>query len=316
MTPTLNYQAHMYNQLFSMEIPQQIWVGDHLDGFDNTYRNKIFDRLSQAQKNVTVYTGYIVNQQVRHNYPNLDIRYRLLTWMWESLLSYSDNKPIVYNNFICSFNGTGHVSRQLLSSCLNKMGWFSPEYSTKQFVVDYQTVDGNIQQLSPPGTERFYRKFILSDADQDFHTQIYGTESYKRPDHLTNLSQLHQRLASSFVHIVSETMATSYHPFVTEKLLYSVVTRGLFVGYAQPRWHQWISEYYGFKLYNKIFDYSFDTIDNPIQRLVALVGMIAKFQNLSTHDWHDLYLIEQDSIEYNYNHYRSRGYIKTLEVES
>lgn len=313
MNPTLNYQAHMYDQLFSMEIPQHIWVGDHLDGFDADYRNKIFDRLSQAQHNVTVYTGYIVNQQVRQNYPSLNIKYRLLEWMWESLLSYSGHEPIAYKNFICSFNGTGHISRQLLSSALNKMGWFDPRYSTKQFQIDYQTVDGNIQRMAPPGSERFYRKFIISDSDQDFHTKIYGTGPYQRPNHLANLSQLHQRLSSSFLHLVSETMATSYHPFVTEKLLYSVVTRGLFVGYAQPLWHQWVNKFYGFKLYDKIFNYSFDTIINPIQRLVALIEMVSKFQNLSTHDWHDLYLIEQDSIEYNYNHYMSRAYTKTLE---
>jgi hypothetical protein len=108
-------------------------------------------------------------------------------------------------------------------------------------------------------------------------------------------------------------MATSYYPFVTEKFLYSVVTRGLFLAYAQPGWHAHLEKYYGFKRYTKLFDYRFDLIQNPVERLVELMSMISKFSVLSVHDWHDLYLIEQDTIEYNYNHYYSKDYLKCLE---
>jgi hypothetical protein len=97
-------------------------------------------------------------------------------------------------------------------------------------------------------------------------------------------------------------MATSYHPFVTEKIFYSVATRGLFVAYAQPGWHAHVEKYYGFKTYNKIFDYRFDNIQNPVERLVELIAMLYKFKHLSKADLHDLYLIEQDTIEYNYDH--------------
>ena len=123
---------------------------------------------------------------------------------------------------------------------------------------------------------------------------------------------MEDKLTESFVHIVSETMSTSYYPFVTEKFLYSVITRGLFVTNAQPKWHAHISKYYGFKLYDKIFDYSFDSIENPIERMVRLMEMISKFSNLSVDDWNDLYLMEMDTIEYNYDHYFSKGYMKRL----
>ena len=109
-------------------------------------------------------------------------------------------------------------------------------------------------------------------------------------------------------------MATSYYPFVTEKFLYSVATRGLFLSYAQPGWHEHLEKYYGFKRYTKLFDYRFDTIENPIERLVELMSMISKFSVLSLDDWRDLYLLEQDTIEYNYDHYFSRRYLDTLKL--
>jgi len=61
-----------------------------------------------------------------------------------------------------------------------------------------------------------------------------------------------------------------------------------------------------------LFDYQFDTIQNPVERLIELMCMISKFSTLSTHDWHDLYLIEQDTVEYNYDHYFSGDYLKWL----
>jgi hypothetical protein len=107
-------------------------------------------------------------------------------------------------------------------------------------------------------------------------------------------------------------MSTSYYPFVTEKFLYSVVTRGLFLSYAQPGWHNHLENYYGFKKYDKIFDYSFDTVECPIDRLLTLMSILSKFSILSKADLHDLYLMEHDTIEYNYNNYFSNAYLERL----
>ena len=103
---------------------------------------------------------------------------------------------------------------------------------------------------------------------------------------------------------------------MTEKFLYSIVTRGLFLAYAQPEWHQHLEKYYGFKKYTQLFDYRFDSIQNPVERLTELMTMISKFSLLTPHEWHDLYLLEQDTIEYNYDHYFSGDYLKCLKQYS
>ena len=95
-----------------------------------------------------------------------------------------------------------------------------------------------------------------------------------------------------------------------------MVTRGLFVAYAQPGWHEHLERYYGFRKYDKIFDYGFDEIQNPVERLVDLMSMISKFSVLSRDDWRDLYEMEIDTIEYNHDHYFSKKYIKQFEQVS
>ena len=84
------------------------------------------------------------------------------------------------------------------------------------------------------------------------------------------------------------------------------------MAYAQPDWHAHLEKYYGFRLYTNLFDYRFDSITNPVERLVELMTMIGKFSKLTTDEWHDLYLLEQENVEFNYNHYFSKNYLKSL----
>jgi len=156
---------------------------------------------------------------------------------------------------------------------------------------------------------QLYSRFFVNNDEFNSSVYSFGHVQY---DHKNNIYNLEDKLTGSFLHIVSESMATSYYPFVTEKFLYSIVTRGLFLAYAHPGWHAHIEKYYGFKLYNTIFDYSFDTIKNPVKRLIRLIETVSKFSTLSVDDWKDLYHMEQDNIEYNYDHYFSGRYKEHL----
>ena len=310
-----NHNYIYYPQVLQMEPPAEIWVGDHLNGFDQYHCNSILDKLSETQHEKTiVWTGYIVNDSVQTNYPKLDIRYRWLRWMWQSVENLDHTVGKNYKNFICSFNGTEHIGRQFLTSALYKHGWFSKQYCSKNFTATQNRIDGNILQFHNEQQSRFSRKFIVNDSadSDDFYNTVHGFDYDSRTDHNANVNVLHHKISESFVNIVSETMATSYHPFVTEKFLYSIVCRGLFVTYAQPGWHRHVQKYYGFKPYTKIFDYAFDQVANPVDRLLALLAMVGKFSQLTTDDWNDLYLMEKDTIDYNYDHYMSQRYLQHL----
>lgn len=307
-------------------LPDWFVLFDHLGGFDANLDNKLLENLqqycSQNDKKFLIYHHVFLEPSIRAKYPNLDLRFQLSSYrvLWKPFSSYQMHPDLDYKNFLCSFNHAPHVGRKLLVSILERFGWFDPAVMSKHFVCSKEEIDGHLQELTGDRS-RFYRKFFLHDESQQFLHTVHRFEDqwnvepdsyHKLQDHAVNIHSLDHVLTSCFVHVVAETMATSYYPFVTEKFLYSVVTRGLFVSYAQPGWHQHLEKYYGFRRYQKIFDYSFDSIRDPVERLVALMCMLSKFSRLSRQDWSDLYLMELDTIEFNYDHYHSGNYLKTL----
>lgn len=190
------------------------------------------------------------------------------------------------------------------------MRWFNSDYCSKNFSYSKQELDIN---LSIVDIEQEYHTYIISDsnaASQFYHT-IIGF-NYVPSEHANNIDILYNKINNSFVQLIGETLAMSYHPFVSEKFIQPIVCKSLWVAYAQPGYYAYLEKYYGFKKYNKLFDYSFDLIDHPVERLVAIIKMLSKYANLSPKDWHDLYLTELETIEYNYNQYFSRNYLTQI----
>jgi len=293
-------------------VDETLELNDHLSGFTQDCNNVVLNYLSEYNYKNKITTQYIVTEQLKNKFFNLDLKfspelqYKINLQHFEK---YITPPSVPYKNFICSFNGSAHVSRKVLVSILKKFEYFNPEYCSKNFSFTTDMLDGHIQDYVV--NDNFYRKFFIANNSEDFFQAKYSF-GHNRFDHASNIYTLETKLTQSFLHIVSETMATSYVPFVTEKFLYSIVTQGLFLAYAQPGWHHQIEKYYGFKLYTKLFDYRFDSIENPIERLLELMTMISKFSKLTPIEWHDLYLSEQDTIEYNYNHYFSKNYLESL----
>lgn len=289
--------------------PSTYYLADHLDGFTIDLDNTIIESLPKVP--LSVATEYFLPNKVTTKYPHIDFTFALdaKKQILNSLVDYHMHPELTFDNFLCSFNGSAHVGRRLLVSILNKFRYFDPAYCSKNFSYTESVIDGNITDYVD---NKFYRKFFISADSEQFFQTIYSF-GHNRFYHNKNIYTLERKLTSSFLHVVSETMSTSYLPFITEKFLYSVVTRGLFLAYAQPGWHSHLEMHLGFKKYHKLFDYRFDTIQNPVERLVELMTMISKFSMLSSDEWRDLYLLEMDTIEYNYNHYFSGNYLAKYE---
>jgi hypothetical protein len=300
------------------ELPQEFIIGDHMGGFSPTGHNEYLYKLDQYAKvnnfsyNINVDEFYSL--AIQDQYPNLNFVHSIESFNryrnFQQFQNYNIHPEIDYKNFICSFNGTQHISRKLLLAAIHKFGWYNTEYCSKNIAFTASELDGHIADYTHEQAQ-FYRKFFISDNSQCFFQSVNDISNvrYNRIKHDKNIQILETALTQSFVHLVSETMATSYAPFVTEKFLYSIVTRGLFVAYAPPGWHAHLEHYYGFKPYSKIFDYRFDTVQNPVERLLELMCMLSKFSCLSYDDWQNLYEMEVDTIEYNYNHYCSKQYL-------
>lgn len=283
-------------------------IQDHMGGFDHNMTCFLLDRLNSKSTLIDVRTEYVFNDDIKNAYPNLNLTYDPYQWyinnLGQGFDEYRVHPCLTFERFLCSFNGTPHVSRKLLVSVLKKFGWFDEHTVSKNFAFEQGVIKGHVEDIV--NDERFYGKFFVDDTE---FARSINSFCYERFDHNKNIRALESRLTQCFLHLVSETLATSYYPFITEKFLYSVVTRGLFVTYGQPGWHTHLERYYGFKRFNKIFDYRFDSVMNPVERLIELISMISKFSRLSSDDWRDLYAMESDAIEFNYEHFASGKYL-------
>lgn len=302
------------------DFPPEFAIHDHNGGFDCNFHNPNLMHIDQLalEKNVRykIWWHEFLEKSITSRYPRIDFCLDIREqehFHFRHFKNYNCHPVVDHDHFICSFNGSAHVSRKLLTSALGRFGWFDPETCSKNFAYSIDILDGHLTDFLDEDLHRIYRKFFLDHHSQSFFEKTYSF-GHVRYDHENNIYNLEDKITRSFLHIVSESLATSYYPYVSEKFLYSVVTRGLFLAYAQPGWHDHLEQFYGFKKYSRLFDYRFDTIQNPVLRLIELMSMLAKFSVLSLDDWRDLYELEIDVIEYNYDHYFSGNYIKHLET--
>jgi hypothetical protein len=294
-----------------------ICVIDHANGTTVDGRNDIWfyiqDNAKKRGRCIHVYTPcyawYMFGMDLCERfYPDIvwhDTLPIVLSQLAKPFWSITTHAQVNFENFIVTFAGTAHVSRKLLLAALHKRKWFDQKYSTKNFSVTEDEIDGHIMDIVGP-LNRFYCKFF-SMNDREFNQNCYSVD-YNRFDHEKNFKNLEQRLVKSFVHIASESIGTA-GPILSEKSWYSIISRGLYLNFGGQYYNRCMNEFLGFKWYD-IFNYEFDDIENPIKRLVALLDMLSKFSNLTVAEWHDLYLTQHDIIEYNYDRFFSKEFIK------
>ena len=306
------------------ELPAEFAVLDHLYGFDicgnNTVLQSIQNLAVDRDCQYTVLTSY-PNIPHENRYPNLTLKFKFFQG-YDQLYDYKPTQELKIQNFVCSFNGGEHVSRKFLLASLHTRGWYHTNTVSKCFTWPKQQLLRQVEEYVGD-KYNYYQHFFVNQHSNDFFASTNPIGSYIAENPklkfasfvAESVQELETPITSSFVHIVSETLGTSYFPFVTEKFMYSVAMGGLFLAYAQPGWHQHLAQVWGFRLYNQLFDYSFDLEPNPVIRVIKLLDMLSRFEHLSTHDWHDLYLLESDTIKYNQDHYFSRDFKKQLGVE-
>lgn len=294
----------------------ELWISDWLQGFDaNLESTALTAAVNFAKDNSIgrIYTAFVFDERIRRRYPDIEFRYdqRLYNGHgWENMRTINTHPTLDFENFLCSFNGSGEVGRQLLVAVLAKNGWFDPACCTKNFECSNDRIDGHIQRLST--NPDLHRKFFCDSAMEDFFASKVSID-YNKSDHVANFYSLASIISKSFVNLVAEVDSAGYYPIHSEKFLHSVVSRGLFLSFAPPHWHKHFELMFGFQNYDKIFTYEFDDIENPIDRLLKIISMLGPYSKLKKQDWHDLYLLNHDVIEHNYDHYFSGNHLISIE---
>jgi hypothetical protein len=302
-----------------------VQLQDHFGGFDSDYNNWLLDTFEPG---TIIFTEYLLPDHVKSKYSFLNIVFdadlMIRKNYFQKFVRYATNNTLDHKlqldrtNFLSSFNMRKYPERQQLVAWLYELGWFNDECCSKYFVIDQDLDDVKSLYSKYIGhdygclqkkilRQQFYRKVVQFDN----HAQ-YSDDDPPHSSHSDNLITLESKNKKSFVNLVSETQPGNYIPFPTEKFLYPVVHKTLWIAHASPGYHKFLNNYLGFRMH-QCFDYEFDQELDPVDRIGKITQMLKIFSSMTQDEWHSIYQQEKDTIEFNFEHVASGEFIKHLQ---
>ena len=115
-------------------------------------------------------------------------------------------------------------------------------------------------------------------------------------------------LMTSFLHVVTETCYWDDKTHLTEKIFKPIVARQPFVLLGCANNLRYLRSY-GFKTFDAWWDESYDSIEDPILRLQAVVKIINDICSMSDEDLAAMLHAMQHVLDYNYNRFYSKEFI-------
>lgn len=112
----------------------------------------------------------------------------------------------------------------------------------------------------------------------------------------------------SFLHVVSETCFWDKKCHLTEKIFKPIVARQPFVLLGCANNLAYLKEY-GFKTFDRWWDESYDSIENPVERLQAVGEIIKQICNYSLEELTEMLHEMEEVLEYNYNRFYSNEFL-------
>ena len=144
-----------YDRLPLDELTGDIQLTDHLGGFDISGQNFLLSTLSEHAKQQNnlynvIYHQILPTELMKKNYPWLSIQFSSTMQQQMNFMyfkNYKTHPELTFEHFLCSFNGSPHVSRKLLSAIIKKFGWWNSLYCSKNFTCDIDNILGHINEI-------------------------------------------------------------------------------------------------------------------------------------------------------------------------
>lgn len=290
----------------------ELFIHDHLGGFTQDLKNAVLDKIPAG---ATVRTEYLPCADIKLNYPDIvllfDAHMMVLNNHLLKFVNRQTGKQLEITHFLGVFMHRYYPERGRLAAWLHELGWLDLTHSSKNFKIDRY----------PNEVESLYTKYIGKDFNSAKKTaerikmqqtvSFYGDKPDQHDNHVENIDLISSRIQQSFVCIVPESHPDHYYPFPTEKFLYPILNNTLWVAQAQQGYHQFVKDKLGFQLH-KCFDYSFDRIEDHVERMYAMTKMLEKFSQMSKQEWKEVYDSEAETLEFNAAHLKSGEFIKRL----
>jgi hypothetical protein len=120
-----------------------------------------------------------------------------------------------------------------------------------------------------------------------------------------------EELMESFLHVVTETCFWETKDHLTEKIFKPIVARQPFVLLGCANNLKYLKSY-GFKTFDSWWDESYDRIENPIERLQAVVKIINEICSMTTSELESMLRGMQYVLDYNYNWFYSKEFLDVV----
>jgi len=115
----------------------------------------------------------------------------------------------------------------------------------------------------------------------------------------------------SFLHVVTETCFWDKKQHLTEKIFKPIVLKQPFVLLGCANNLSYLKEY-GFKTFDRWWDESYDSCEDPIERINLVCNIIEQICKLSNDELKNLLLEMQEVLEYNYNRFYSKEFVQDI----
>ena len=270
---------------------------------EDSYGHKEFSNLlvDRGIKIYAVYSDYLIDtiQDYKHTFiENL----KIIKWK-TSLLHYSRySAETTYNQNIKNINVRTHNFRKLFN-CLNrgvrparvtlidnlyKNGLFEyGEISWNLLTTDSAFLDYNLS-FKYWNEERL--KLDLDVSDKVDSDKVHDFHLWS--DYYLNSETLFTIQSES---IIGDQFSEKY--FLSEKTWKPLILGKPYIMVGPPGYYRYLKEF-GFKIYDELFDYSFDKESDETKRIEMIVFEINKLKNKN---YDELYLKIKDKVEYNKN---------------
>ena len=222
------------------------------------------------------------------------------------------NKRTLVRKYI-TFNrltSSGRVYRSLLLSELVKRSILDQGYvSYNDTCPDGGTYQENLQQAVTDGLiSQFDAEEAIVNIDQAPHPLRVDYQDHALiPNHSFMLSAVEQT-QESFCYLVTETCYWEPKCHLTEKIFKPIVSRMPFV-LAGPAHNLKYLREYGFKTFGTWIDESYDDIEDPIERMIAIGATMEKICSKSLAELKSMLTEMEPVLQYNYDRFYSHEFL-------
>jgi len=281
--------------------------------------NEINDLLVKYGKKLTIYTGAEFNEKINQHNSNIEVE------MWDGIYWFIKTNQYEHTNYT-TISEEPTIPNTLFTSLVGlKVGRDHRFYIMNEIFRYNLNNDLNLA-VTTEITRENLKNITICDYPLENNSPFVPIElthfepkEIVLPSEVGNRNQVEIPLEykNSSFDIVFETVYDYF--FATEKTLRPIFDKKPFMVFASPNFHSKLQEKYGFKLFDSIIDYSFDSIintrdryDAQIQQLVHIrdnftpLDVFNLTKNISQHNYDsvlEMKLLNSDKIPSDYREF-------------